>query len=73
MLWTLILSFTIGGWVNTGYIEDGTIPSSHSVVIPNLPSKEICVKTGADHVNKYRSGNYRYYVGVYTCVKQGKN
>ncbi len=60
MLWTLILSFTIGGW------------SSNSVVVPNLPSKEICEKTGAEHIKKFNSNKYRYYVGVYTCVEQGK-
>ena len=32
MLWTLILSFTIGGWVNTGYREDGTIPSLEEAI-----------------------------------------
>ena len=72
MLWTLILSFTIGGWVNTGYSSTGNVPSSHSITVPNLPSKEICEKTGADHIKKYNSNYYRYYVGVYTCVEQGK-
>jgi hypothetical protein len=72
MLWTLILSFTVGGWVNTGYSNPGLVSSSHSITVPNLPSKEICEKTGADHIKKYNSNYYRYYVGVYTCVEQGK-
>lgn len=71
-LWTLILSFTVAGWVNTGYREDGTIPSTHSITVTNLPSKDICEKTGREHINKYNSGRYTYYVGVYTCVEQGK-
>jgi hypothetical protein len=69
MLWTLILSFTIGG----GYVGSGTYnASTSSVVVPNLPSKEICEKTGAEHVKKFKSNQYAYYVGVYTCVEQGK-
>lgn len=69
MLWTLILSFTIGG----GYASGGTYnASTSSVVVPNLPSKEICEKTGADHIKKFNSNRYAYYVGVYTCVEQGK-
>lgn len=71
MLWTLILSFTIGGLVNTDIVP-GTVGSSHSIIVPNLPSKEICEKTGAEHIKKYDSDKYRYYVGVYTCVEQGK-
>ena len=71
MLWTLILSFTIGG----GYIDAGFgshNASTSSVVVPNLPSKEICEKTGTDHIKKYNTNRYSYYVGVYTCVEQGK-
>ena len=69
MLWTLILSFTIGG----GYVGGGTYnATTSSVVVPNLPSKEICEKTGAEHVKKFQSSKYAYYVGVYTCVEQGK-
>ena len=71
MLWTLILSFTIGGMVNTDY-NPGIVPSTHSITVPNLPSKEICEKTGAEHIKKFNSNRYAYYVGVYTCVEQGK-
>lgn len=68
-LWTLILSFTIGG----GYVGVGTYnATTSSVVVPNLPSKEICEKTGAEHIKKFQSSKYTYYVGVYTCVEQGK-
>ena len=66
MLWTLILSFTVAGYTHSH------VPSSHSVVVPNLPFKEICEKTGADHIKKFNSNRYAYYVGVYTCVEQGK-
>ncbi len=66
MLWTLILSFTVAGYTGAH------VPSSHSVVVTNLPSKEICEKTGADHIKKFNSNRYGYYVGVYTCVEQGK-
>lgn len=68
MLWTLILSFTIGG----GYIGSTYNASTSSVVVPNIPSKEICEKTGKEHIKKFKSSNYAYYVGVYTCVEQGK-
>ena len=70
-LWTLILSFTIAGTVNTDY-NTGVVPSTHSITVQNLPSKDICEKTGREHINKYNSGRYSYYVGVYTCVEQGK-
>lgn len=70
-LWTLILSFTVAGGVNTGYRTCGTV-STHSITVQNLPSKDICEKTGREHINKYNSSRYTYYVGVYTCVEQGK-
>ena len=70
MLWTLILSFTVAG---TALGSNSHNVSSSSVVVPNLPSKEICEKTGAEHIKKFNSNRYAYYVGVYTCVEQGKN
>ena len=70
-LWTLILSFTVAAGVNTGYRTYGTV-STHSITVQNLPSKDICEKTGREHINKYNSARYTYYVGVYTCVEQGK-
>lgn len=67
MLWTLILSFTIGS-----HVYSGNAPATSTTIVPNLPSKEICEKTGKEHINKFNSSYYTYYVGVYTCVEQGK-
>lgn len=66
-MWTLILSFTL---IHNGY------PSINSVVVPNLPSKDICAELGEKHITKYNNANNRKYdtfTGVYSCVEQGKN
>jgi hypothetical protein len=60
-MWTLILTLTVLG------------NSTHSITVPNLPSKEICRQIGQDHINKYTSSASKWhggYVGVYTCVEQ---
>lgn len=61
-MWTLILTLVIAGH------------STHTVTVPNLPSKEICRQAGENHVEQYtrnfRTHVYsRGYVGVYTCVE----
>ena len=59
-MWTLILTLTIIG------------NSTHTAVIPNLPSREICRQTGENHIEKYnRDFNkwHKGHVGVYTCVE----
>lgn len=75
MLWTLILSMSI-------VTMDGT--STHSITVPNLPTKEICQDAGKQHVQKYENtrilessrSNYilrhASFAAVYTCVEQGK-
>lgn len=61
---------------------DGT--STHTVTVPNIPTKEACRDAGQQHVDKYNviyipeSNHSRYklrnasFVAVYTCVEQGK-
>lgn len=61
-MWTLILTLTIVG------------TSTHTVVIPNLPTREICRQTGENHIEKHQNSakeltGWRGYVGVYTCVE----
>jgi len=61
-MWTLILTLTMIGH------------STHSITVPNLPSKEICRQTGENHIEKYKSSvkglmTWRGYIGVYTCVE----
>jgi len=61
-MWTLILTLVIAGH------------STHTVTVPNLPSREICRQAGENHVeqymSKFRTHVYsRGYVGVYTCVE----
>lgn len=74
MLWTLILSLTV-------VTLDGT--STHTVTVPNIPTKEACRAAGQQHVDKYNaiyipssSGRYSLrgtsFAAVYTCVEQGK-
>lgn len=67
MLWTLILSMLM-------YTGNGA--SVHTAVIPNLPSKEVCRKAGAEHVQKYEAMNvnktFTHTAAAYTCVEQGK-
>lgn len=74
MLWTLILSLTV-------VTMDGT--STHTVTVPNIPTKEACRVAGQQHVDKYNaiyipssSGRYSLrntsFAAVYTCVEQGK-
>lgn len=60
-MWTLILTLTIIG------------NSTHTVVIPNLPSREICRQTGENHIEKYNRTFKTWnkgHVGIYTCVEQ---
>lgn len=60
-MWTLILTLTIIG------------NSTHTAVIPNLPSREICRQTGENHIEQYnRFFNkwHKGHVGIYTCVEQ---
>lgn len=59
-MWTLILTLTIIG------------NSTHTAVIQNLPSREICRQTGENHIEQYnRSFNkwHKGHVGIYTCVE----
>ena len=59
-MWTLILTLTIIG------------NSTHTVIIPNLPSREICRQTGENHIEKYNRANsnwHKGHVGIYTCVE----
>lgn len=59
-MWTLILTLTIVGH------------STHTAIIPNLPSKEICRQTGENHIEKHIKSIGRWsngHVGVYTCVE----
>lgn len=61
-MWTLILTLVISGH------------STHTVTVPNLPSKEICRQTGENHIEQYTRRFKTFmgsngYVGVYTCVE----
>jgi hypothetical protein len=65
-MWTLILTLTLSTNTNP-YIQ-----KTHTVAIPNIPTKEICKHAGEQRIKKFNNSNYKYYVGVYTCVEQGK-
>lgn len=62
-MWTLILTLVVAGH------------STHTVTVPNLPSREICRQAGENHIEQYtrRFDSWigsKAYVGVYTCVEQ---
>ena len=66
MLWTLILSMTI--WTQSG-------ASTHTVTVPNIPTREACRATGQQHVDNYIAQwphMRNTFSAVYTCVEQGK-
>lgn len=66
-MWTLILTLTL--------IHSGN-PSISSVIVPNLPSKEVCIEAGEKHIVKYVNSHNNKWTstsGVYSCVEQGKN
>lgn len=69
-MWTLILSITIAMSTHSGV-------STHTVIVPNIPTREACRAAGQDHVDKYLKntptwpGDPQYVksAAVYTCVE----
>lgn len=69
-MWTLILSITIAMGNHGGV-------STHTVVVPNIPTKEACRAAGQEHVNKYLNSTPTWVsvpntvksAAVYTCVE----
>lgn len=65
-MWTLILTLVISGH------------STHTVTVPNLPSREICRQAGENHIEQYTHKFNKLFdsgkhFGFYTCVETLSN
>lgn len=73
-MWTLIITIIVAGMPGnhpkSAYVH--YVPSGHSIMVDNLPSQEVCEKTGMIHTAKIKASDYkvRYVIADYMCVEQ---